>query len=323
MYDVITIGAATQDVFLLSDGFHLMLSPTMKRMCECFPLGEKINVEHVDFETGGGATNSAATFRNLGFKVAVAARTGDDSAGDFIRKDLAVRDIRRQFIRIVKGGASGYAAILLTPHGDRTALVQRGVSASFTASDIPWNALRARWLYVTSLGGNLKLLKRLFAAACARGIQIAFNPGMQELKFGLKDVRAHCSAAHILLLNCDEASHLAQGEGNVQRLRRCLHTHRQNAVVVTDGERGAYYWDSRLFLHARARPVKVVNSTGAGDAFGSGFISGILRWRDPVHALQLATLNAAGTIQEMGAKRGLLTRWPTLGELGRIKVERM
>lgn len=322
MYDVITIGAATQDVFLTSEGFHVMHSPKLKRRCECFPLGEKINVEHIDFETGGGATNAAATFRNLGFRVGVIAKVGEDTAGREVLKDLRQRRIQTGLIRTVKGGATGFSAILLTPHGDRTALVHRGVSASFGVSDIPWGKLNVRWLFVTSLAGNLKLLSRLFAVACARGIKIAFNPGMQELQCGLAKMRAHCRAAHMLFLNRSEAEALAGGERDPKRLCRRLHTHFQNAVIITDGSRGAYYYDHSQFIIVRTRRVKVVNSTGAGDAFGAGFISGILRWRDPARALQLATLNAEGTIQHMGAKRGLLTRWPVPAQIQRITIKR-
>src|SRR3989338_6739711 len=90
MYDVITIGAATQDVFLQSKGFHLLHSPRLKRTCECFPLGEKINVERIDFATGGGATNAAATFCNLGFKTTAVAKGGYDSSGEAVREGLRV-----------------------------------------------------------------------------------------------------------------------------------------------------------------------------------------------------------------------------------------
>src|SRR3989338_6739714 len=94
--------------------------------------------------------------------------------------DLLFRGSREE-----KKGTTGYSAILLTAHGDRTALIHRGVSAQIGAGDIPWKNLSARWIFVTSLAGNMKLLKRLFTAACARGIRIAFNPGMQELRRGL------------------------------------------------------------------------------------------------------------------------------------------
>src|SRR3989338_4528153 len=323
MYDVITIGAATQDVFLQSKGFHLLHSPRLKRTCECFPLGEKINVERIDFATGGGATNAAATFCNLGFKTTAVAKAGYDSSGDAVREDLRARRIPVSWVARAKKGTTGYSAILLTAHGDRTALIHRGVSAQIGAGDIPWKNLSARWIFVTSLAGNMKLLKRLFTAACARGFRIAFNPGMQELRRGLADMRAHCGAAHVLFLNRQEASVLAGGGRGIRRLRRAPHPHFQNAVVVTDGKKGAWYWDEARFLFARALRVNVVNSTGAGDAFDSGFISGILRWRDPVRALQLATLNAAGTIQCMGAKRGLLTRMPSRKELQHVNVTRL
>jgi len=323
MFDVITIGTATQDVFLQSEAFHLMYSPKLKRMCEYFPLGQKINIERIDFATGGGATNAAATFKNLGFRVGIIAKVGDDTAGREVLSDLRIRKVSMKFVVRSPHSSTGYSAILLTPHGDRTALVYRGVSSGFTSADIPWHAFRSRWLFVTSLAGDLKLLKRIFKTARAQGTQVAFNPGVGELRFGIDKVRAYCGAANVLIINRDEASLLAGGAQDIIKIRHALRAHFQSPVVVTDGERGAYYWDPHRFYFIPTRRVTVVNSTGAGDAFGSGFISGILRWQDPVRALQLATLNALGTIRLMGAKKGLLTRWPTDKALHSLRIKKM
>lgn len=320
MFDVITIGAATHDVFLESEGFHLMPGPRRQGTYECFPLGAKVNVEGIHFATGGGATNAAATFRHLGFRTAVITRVGDDTAGEIIRNDLRMRGISRRMVRTIRGGTSGYATILLTPHGDRTALVYRGVSAHFSAADVPWGSLQAKCIFATSLAGNVGLLRRLCDTASARGIRFAFNPGMQELQWGLARLHAHCGKAHVLFLNRAEAEFLAQGERDMKKIRSIIASYFRHAVVVTDAARGAFYWDQSTFLHASSKKVAVVNSTGAGDAFGSGFVSGILRWQDPLRALQLGTLNAIGTIQAMGAKKGLLSRWPSPHALSTVSV---
>ncbi len=250
----------------------------------------------------------------------VIAKIGSDATGQEVLSDLRTRKISTRFLVRSSHGTTGYSTILLTPHSDRTALVYRGVSSSFTFADVPWQMLRSRWLFVTSLAGNMKLLKRIFEAARARGIQIACNPGVGELCFGIDTFRAYCGAVDVLIINRDEASLLAGGARDIIKIRHALRVHFQNSVIVTDGKRGAYYWDQSRFYFAPTRRVKVVNSTGAGDAFGSGFISGILRWQDPARALQLATLNAMGTIQHMGAKKGLLTRWPAAHELRTIRI---
>src|SRR3989344_2457449 len=89
MYDIITIGAATRDVFITSTKFKTKRddnSPTDVDLV--LPLGSKINVENIIFESGGGATNAAVTFARQGLKVATLCRVGDDPGGRAIIEAL-------------------------------------------------------------------------------------------------------------------------------------------------------------------------------------------------------------------------------------------
>ena len=85
--------------------------------------------------------------------------------------------------------------------------------------------------------------------------------------------------------------------------------------------KGAYACNGMHILHATPPKVKTINTTGAGDAFGAGFTSGIIKEDDMKYALQLGTLNASGVVQKMGAKNGLLPRIPTEVSLSRIKIK--
>ena len=73
---------------------------------------------------------------------------------------------------------------------------------------------------------------------------------------------------------------------------------------------------------AGTRGIKAVNATGAGDAFGAGFLVAMMKWGNPAGALQLATINAEGTIQKTGAKEGLLTFIPARSVFNKVKVQR-
>jgi len=70
-------------------------------------------------------------------------------------------------------------------------------------------------------------------------------------------------------------------------------------------------------------PVKRVNLTGAGDAFGSGYAAAILKHYDIRTALAVGTLNATGVVQHTGAKVGILRAWPTANEISRVKIKKM
>jgi len=77
-------------------------------------------------------------------------------------------------------------------------------------------------------------------------------------------------------------------------------------VVITDGNNGSYVGDGKLFVRAGVLPVDAYERTGAGDAFGSGALSAIIKGKSFEEALTWGTVNSASVIGYMGAQRGLL-----------------
>jgi sugar/nucleoside kinase (ribokinase family) len=86
-------------------------------------------------------------------------------------------------------------------------------------------------------------------------------------------------------------------------------------IVVTRGKKGSIVSDGKYIFEAGIPPVLAVEATGAGDAYGSGFLSGLLEKNNIEYAIQLATANATSCTQKIGAKNGLLQKgkwgpWP-------------
>jgi sugar/nucleoside kinase (ribokinase family) len=322
MLDIITIGSATRDVFLLSDKFTFIHSKEFSTgVGECVSFGTKLELNKAVFTTGGGATNAAAAFANFGYETAVVCRIGDDAAGRDVLEDLKAHKIKTNFVKKIAKGQTAYSTLLTAPNGERTALVLRGVSASFTTSDIPKTKLKARAIYLTSLGGNLELSKKIISQVKRDGAFVSWNPGKGELKKGLRAVRPVLSDVDILLLNREEAE-LLTGEKNLKEMFNSLI--RQNSVtVITDGPNGAYAEYGRVIYCATTTGARSVSRTGAGDAFGSGFTTGFLSSEDIKKALALGVLNAESVIQKIGAKIGLLKHWPSDKELARVKITKI
>jgi sugar/nucleoside kinase (ribokinase family) len=93
--------------------------------------------------------------------------------------------------------------------------------------------------------------------------------------------------------------------------------------VLTDGRAGAYAITPTEVTHAAIVPVKRVNVTGAGDAFGSAFSAGLLGHKGIPTCLALGTLNATSVVQKMGAKVGILTGWPSAREISKVKITKI
>ena len=320
MYDVITIGAGLRDVFLVSDAFVALKSKKFSTgVGECLALGTKIELENIVLTTGGGASNAAATFGSLGFKAAAMCKVGDDSPGRDVKLDLKRFGVNQRLVKTVKGD-TGYSSLLTMKDGERTVLVYRGVSAKFTPADIDWGSLEStRWVYLTSLGGNMTLTKRIIREAHKAGAKVAWNPGSRELKKGMKAIRPLLPMIDILNMNLEEAKMLT-GKKDLKAIFKALHND-EMIRLVTDGTNGSYAHYNGQTVHAATTKAKAISRTGAGDAFGSGFVAGIMKTLDIGEALQIGTLNAEAVIQKHGAKNGLLTAWPNTKKLSAIKIK--
>ncbi|MFA5945590.1 MAG: PfkB family carbohydrate kinase [Patescibacteria group bacterium] len=327
MHDIIAIGSATRDVFLLSKEFQLIRSEAFSTgVGECVALGEKIDVDELVLSTGGGATNAAVTFSQLGFQTAVVSRIGDDEPGNSILSALTTAKIDTSFVKKIKGGQTAYSTLLTAPNGERTILVYRGVSAEFALADVPFKALSAKWFYVSSLSGNVALLAKIIAHAKKIGAKIAVNPGGGELGKSA-ELRALLKDVDVILVNLEEAQKLTASDSKDGKelaglLTGSIHgsTPTATLAIVTDGPRGAYAVQGKIKYSARNRNVKSVSRTGAGDAFGSGTVAGLMKGLSVEDSLKIGTLNAESVIQHVGAKAGIITKWPTDKALEEIRV---
>ncbi|MFZ2803865.1 MAG: carbohydrate kinase family protein [Patescibacteria group bacterium] len=324
-YDMLTIGAATRDVFVKSTHFEKLRSSAAPDGWEaCLPLGAKIPIDELMFETGGGATNAAVTFARFGFATACVARVGRDEGGEAVRLALNDDGVQTKFLQVDPKQRTAYSFILVAGSGNRAILVARGASSHIDTKAIPWKSVSSGWTYLTSVAGNKPLLKTLFAEAKASQRHIAWNPGNGEIEMGLKQLFPYLMQTGILIMNREEAAALADVSPNhLDKIFSKLGSLPRLALVVTDGKDGAYAYARGVSWYAPAVKGKVLNTTGAGDAFGSAFTASMMLDGDIVHALKVASLNAFGVVSHMGAKAGILKKFPGAQELMRVHVREL
>lgn len=309
-FDVITIGAATRDVFLRSKAIKIVRDASFSTgEGECFALGSKIDVDEIVFETGGGATNAAVSFARQGFATAFAGKIGaEDARGREIVSALKTEGVDVSVVAHDKKKSTAYSVLLLTSRGERTVLVYRGASADFQPTDFPWRSMRSRWLYVSSLAGKLPILHKIWRHAATTGAQIAWDPGVGELALGYDRLLPFLKQTAILHINQEEAARLMgfgyeQDEASFDRIRMIV----GGVTIVTGGTEGALAGTATSSWRSGTHTIQVVDTTGAGDAFTSGFTGMYLRTKGDIpKSLQYATANAESVIRYIGAKRGLL-----------------
>lgn len=316
MFDVLTIGTATRDTFLASQLFkilrdreHLIKLGFKTGEAECFALGAKLDVNAPIFSTGGGATNAAVTFARQGFRVGSLIRVGNDQAGEDIIQRLKEEKISPLIIKDKKEH-TGYSTILVAPNGERTILVHRGASHGFVKREIPWRSLRTKWAYISPGDIQPALMQEIVRALKKNNVQIAMNLSKRYIEMGAVRLKQLLRQLDIVILNREEASELTEIPYQKERaIFKKFDEIVQGIAVVTDGSRGATISDGAYLYRAGIfKEKKVLDRTGAGDAFGSGFVAGLMQGNDITLALRLASANATAVVEHIGAQEGILTK---------------
>ena len=308
MHDIITIGAATRDLFITSRKFKTKRDDTSPTDVDLvLPLGSKINLDSIIFETGGGATNAAVTFARQGLRTGCIARVGDDPGGKATIEFLENEGVDTNLILRSKEYYTAYSIILVTATGERTILVYRGASAHFTEDMLPKRKLDTKWIFISSLGGNVELLSQLVNWADKNEVKITLVPGGSELAKGSKVLAPIFAKSDVVIMNREEAAaltgiHFDNKEKIIHKM--CLLT--RGVGVVTDARNGATVCDGEYVYHIGAHSNPALERTGAGDAFASGFVAGLIRFQNVEGALELAADNASNVVNFFGAKQGIL-----------------
>lgn len=321
--NIVTIGGATQDIFIEYQAQTADLDTELGKRCFLIMQeGQKIEIDHLAYYTGGGATNAAQSFKRLGFDVECIFKIGNDSPGAYILKELNKEGINTNYHVASKTTPTALSFIIPCPSGDRTILAYRGANKTLEFNDINLDALKnCNQLYITSLSGQASsLLEPLVKYAKNHKIRVAVNPGSSQLKNGADQLCKALPYIDILIMNNFEAQLLMNsltGQGKAKNPQSTLDLNQffstmfdqgLHTVVVTHGAQGVYAATQSKTIFHKAIPVKVISSVGAGDAFGSTFVASLLQGKNLDDAVRCGMVNSASVISHVGAKTGLLTR---------------
>lgn len=311
MARIVSIGAALQDVYLID---HDDFGTNKRGFLNQLELGSKVDIDEVKFTIGGGATNAATTFARNEHESIFMGCIANDPAGAAIIDALDREGIDTSYINYVDKVHTGYSVLLLSPTGERTILTCRGASAKFeTINPKDLRNIYPDWLYVTTLRGNMDILDRLFAQAHSLNAKIMFNPGNLELK-NKRKLLGLLSDVEVLLLNRSEAKQLVDGH-NLTELAAKLSSY-VPTVIITDGNQGAIAANNNRFIRIGIyEDVRVKDSTGAGDAFGSGFLAAYADGKSIEDSLVFASANSTSVVQQIGSKAGIITKHKRLHQM--------
>ena len=301
---ILTIGKTVQDVFLTSDEFDPHKEG--KVVYTHLPLGLKMEVEDVTFGTGGNAGNVAVTLARQGLHVSYMWTLGHDPASETILRELDHEGIDTSPVVQNDRYQAGYSTILIATNGERTILNHRGVSTNEHGKDLDFSKIdEADWVYPTSLAnGGIDLLKKIVDHAEKVGTKVMLNPAGPELAEPDK-LKSLLDGVEVLCVNKEEMQKLVEGETLEELVHHGLHY--VPVVIVSDGPNGVIASDGKTVVKAGMyEDVKVLDRTGAGDAFASGFLSQWVQGKPLVDCIVFASANSTSVVQYIGAKKGIL-----------------
>ncbi len=326
MFEIITFGSATWDIFLkIEKGNVLKNDKLPSGTGVTFDLGAKIDINDMYFSFGGGGMNTAFTFKKQGFNVAYCGSVGNDIPGKDIIAEMEKNGIGTEFIQR-NDKPTNNSVILNTSEDDRTVLAFRGASELLDKEEILWGDMSPSWFYLAPLSGKLSsLTEDIVDFAKKNKIKVAINLGNSQIALGKEKLEPILKKADVLLLNLEEAASLTgvdkKDEMGIMRELNSIHS---GINAVTKGPEGVLVSEQDVLLEASSCKVKVVDKTGAGDAFGSAFVSGLIKSNMDVEwAIRLGIANSVSCIKIRGAINGLLEDGVDPKKAGeKIKIER-
>lgn len=306
MARILSLGSALQDIYLVD---HDDLVPTAigeTAILGKILVGTKVDIDRISYEVGGGGINSAITFARHGHEAVFMGNISHDPAGAAIIKVLDREGIDSSYVNFLERRNTGTSVILLdSKSGERTILTCRGASEQFgNFSEHDLDLIQPDWLYVTTVRGDMDTLKRFFKHAKDLNINIMYNPGVKELE-NTKELIGLLKYVDVLNVNKVEASKIVPGVV-LKELLYHLAGYVKTAII-TDGPMGGIATNgTEMYRFGIYADQKIKDATGAGDAFGSGFLAHLAAGKTFKNALIFASANSTSVVGNLGANQGIL-----------------
>jgi len=291
--------------------------------------GEAI-VERTAQLPGGSAAHTIYGLARLGVPTGFIGIVGSDAEGESLVQDFAKIGVDTSQIKVTPDAKTGSVLCLSDRQGKRSLYVSPGANNLLSVNDIDLGYLnQARILHLSSFANErqfkiaLVLIERLSPST-----KLSFSPGALYAQRGFQALQPIISRAHVLLVNQDEICRLTGGDITAGA-SRCLEQGCKT-VVVTLGQgmmlelgEGAGYKKVTAICYIRdaegeyvVPPIPQdtlpqVDTTGAGDAFATGFLYGLVKEKGPIECGRLGNIVARLAISQIGARQGL----PTLSQL--------
>lgn len=301
MPEVVIVGAAITD---------LQVYPVSKNIIDV----ASYPAEKMIWTVGGDALNEATIITRMGHEVRLVSCVGNDSASEVIFSHCKANHISTDYIRRDDSKTTAINVGLIWEDGERTFINNKSGSLwTFSPEDIDTEALNdGKILSFASIFNSPKLDERfmihLFRTAKEHDMIICADMVAPKKAETLSDIEHALKYIDYFFPNYDEARALTGKEEPEDIAESLLHLGIKN-VILKIGKRGCLVKNSESeFIVPSYSGANCIDTTGAGDNFASGFISGLLEGKTLYECAKMANCAASLAIEAVGATNGLRNR---------------
>ncbi len=312
-FDVVGIGNAIVDVMTRTDDDFLVAEELVRGAMRLIEADEAERLYQrigpATESSGGSAGNTVAGVASLGGRAAFIGKVADDQLGRIYRHDMQAIGVAFDTPPLAEGNPTGRSIILVTPDGERTMNTLLGAAHALGPDDIdPATIAAAKIVFLEGYLWDPQDAKAAFRRAAmlaheadrkvALTLSDTFCVDRYRAEF-LELIRDR--AVDIVLANMHELRALYE-TGDLDSALAAIQRDAALAVV-TASEIGSYVVTPETIDHVPPHAVDaVIDATGAGDLYASGFLYGVARGLPLINAAALGSFAAAEVISHMGAR---------------------
>jgi ribokinase len=255
---------------------------------------------------GGSAANTAVGLARLGCKVGYIGKVGCDREGDLLLNDFHAEGVDTAGTIRTEHGESGSVLGFVDKKGARALYINSGVNDTITLDDVNTRyASRAHLLHLTSFVGETPFqTQKKLLDALPSSVKVSVDPGALYARKGYVALEPLLKRAYVLMPNAIELE-LLTGKVGYCKGADLMVGKGVKIVAVKLGGKGCYVTDGHEQHLIEPFKVKVVDTTGAGDAFNAGFLFGLINERSLYECGRLGNFVASRCVMKLGARTGL------------------
>ncbi|HLN18589.1 MAG TPA: carbohydrate kinase family protein [Patescibacteria group bacterium] len=332
MNKIICIGSACKDMFFPTREGVVTETPEdlMSQKKITFELGAKYKIEKRYEALGGVAANVASGLAKLGLQAACYSNTGDDYISNWTKEQLKKNSVDISLITSSPNTSGDFSAIIVDKNSAER-VIFTNQPANSKLEIYPEKLKNSEWLLLGDLHGDWEAdLDKIIVAAKENNIKVAMNPRQVNIHDNPQKVLEIIAKCNNIFLNKDEAMEVLNASrekyspedlNNESFLIKKILESGPEVVAITDGVRGAWAGKRDKIFHTEIIKVNAVETTGAGDAFCSGFMAAYLKDKELEECLKWGIANSCKSVECYGSIDGLLDENEIVKLAGDIIVE--